>query len=156
MTGPACFAEVPPDRIRLGRSAWSIWPELAVRGAGFPARLVLDLRDEQLAAAADQAEQADYRQVFAEAVERMTGALRAVAAEPRFREAVAWQNPALLPTCLDRVAAGEPRNHRGRDHQLTIASYLQRYALKNETIGFFGPVGWARADPADPALRVRP
>ena len=86
----------------------------------------------------------------------MTGALRAVAADPRFREAVAWQNPALLPSCLDRVAAGEPRNHRGRDHQLTIASYLQRYAWKNETIGFFGPVGWARVNPAEPGLTVRP
>ncbi len=130
-----------------------------MRGAGFPARLILALHDADLAAAADAATGPDeqaYQQAFADAVRRLSAELRAVAADPRFREAVAWQNPALLPTCLDKVAAGEPRNHRGRDHQQVVASYLQRYALKNETIGFFGPVGWARANPAEPALAVQP
>ncbi|HST47705.1 lantibiotic dehydratase [Jatrophihabitans sp.] len=148
-----------PDRIRLGTSAWSIWPDLAVRGAGFPARLVLALHDPELSAATDAATdpaEEGYQQAYAGAVQRLSAALRTVAVDPRFREAVAWQNPALLPTCLDKVAAGEPRNHRGRDHQQVIVSYLQRYALKNETIGFFGPVGWARANPAEPALSVRP
>jgi len=148
-----------PDRIPLGTSAWSIWPDLAVRGAGFPARLVLALHDPELAQAADAATDPTderYQQAFTGAVRRLSAALRAVAEDPRFREAVAWQNPALLPTCLDKVAAGEPRNHRGRDHQQVIAGYLQRYALKNETIGFFGPVGWARATPDQPALSVRP
>jgi hypothetical protein len=28
---------------------------------------------------------------------------------------------------------------------LVIANYLQRYCLKNDTIGFYGPVGWADA-----------
>ena len=35
-----------------------------------------------------------------------------------------------------------------------IASYLQRYCLKNDTIGFFGPVGWATADPGTAGLVV--
>ncbi|MDQ1744482.1 MAG: hypothetical protein QOE23_2821 [Pseudonocardiales bacterium] len=160
-----------PNRIPLGGSSWSIWPDLAVRGAGFPARLVSPLRDPALAAAADHAcavdrvsavdhacavDQPDYQQAYQHAVQRLSGAVRAAAADPRFREAIAWQNPALVPTCLDKVLGGEPRNARGRNHEQAIVSYLQRYALKNETIGFFGPVGWARADPAEPALAVRP
>jgi hypothetical protein len=148
-----------PDRVRLGGSAWSIWPDVAVRGAGFPARLVLSLRDPELAEAADAAADAAedrYREVYAAAVQRLSEAVRATAADPRFREAIAWQNPALIPTCLDKVVGGEPRNSRGRDHQHAVASYLQRYALKNETIGFFGPVGWARATWDEPALSVVP
>ena len=148
-----------PDRIPLGGSSWSIWPDLAVRGAGFPARLLSALCDPALAAAADAAPDAGqpgYQQAYSEAVQRLSGAVRTVAADPRFREAIAWQNPALLPTCLDKLLGGEPRNARGRNHEQAVVSYLQRYALKNETIGFFGPVGWARADPGEPALAVRP
>ena len=148
-----------PERVRLGSSAWSIWPDVAVRGAGFPARLVLALRDPELAAAADAATgagDARYQDAYAAGVRRLSAAVRATAADPRFREAIAWQNPALIPTCLDKALGGEPRNKRGRDHQQTVVSYLQRYTLKNETIGFFGPVGWARADRREPALSVRP
>lgn len=148
-----------PDRVPLGGSSWSIWPDVAVRGAGFPARLLSALCDPALAAAADAAPDAGqpgYQQAYAEAVQRLSRAIRTVAADPRFREAIAWQNPALLPTCLDKVLGGEPRNARGRNHEQAVISYLQRYALKNETIGFFGPVGWARADPAEPALALRP
>lgn len=150
---------ISPDRIRLGDSAWSIWPDIAVRGAGFPARLVLTLRDPALAAAADAAPdpaQPEYQDAYAAAVRRLSEAVRTVAADPRFREAIAWQNPALVPTCLDKIRGGEPRNARGRNHEQAIVSYLQRYTVKNETIGFFGPVGWARADRAVTALSVRP
>ncbi|HEX8093995.1 lantibiotic dehydratase, partial [Jatrophihabitans sp.] len=149
----------PPDRIQLGDSSWSIWPDVAVRGAGFPARLVLSLVDAELAAAADACDDATedrYQQAHAAAVQRLSEAVRATAGDPRFREAIAWQNPALIPTCLDKVLGGEPRNARGRNHEQTIVSYLQRYALKNETIGFFGPVGWARADRREATLAVRP
>jgi hypothetical protein len=149
----------PPEPVRLGDSAWSIWPDIAVRGAGFPARLVLTLCDPALAAAADaapDATQPHYQGAYTAAVRRLSEAVRAVAADRRFREAVAWQNPALVPTCLDKIRAGEPRNARGRNHEQAIVSYLQRYTLKNETIGFFGPVGWARATPGAVALSVRP
>lgn len=83
-----------------------------------------------------------FEQEFSKAENRMTTALRTVASDPRFREAVAWQNPRLIPQCLDKTVAGERRNVRGRNHQATIAGYIQRYSLKNDTIGFFGPVGW--------------
>src|SRR5262249_26109715 len=35
-----------------------------------------------------------------------------------------------------------------------VANYLQRYCVKNDTIGFFGPVGWARLSDSSPAIAV--
>ena len=37
-----------------------------------------------------------------------------------------------------------------------IANYVQRYSLKNDMIGFFGPVGWAAADSTAAGLVVTP
>jgi len=126
-----------------------MWRDVVMRSAGFPADLVLALSDPKLAGAADAADGdpdrlADYRREYGDATERLSAAIREVARLPRFREAVAWQNPKLIKQCLDKLAAGEPRNVRGRNHELAVAGYLQRYCLKNDTIGFFGPVGWAR------------
>lgn len=84
--------------------------------------------------------------------------IRQVAARRDFREAVAWQNRHALRTGIDpllRRRAGEPRNSQFRQHEQLVASYLQRYCAKNDTIGFFGPVGWARFVSGGPAIRVR-
>ncbi|GAA3862064.1 hypothetical protein GCM10022227_19260 [Streptomyces sedi] len=133
----------------LGDSGWWLWRDVALRSPGFPARLARDLGDERLAEAADaclagSVTDTAYRAVFAEAEVRLQRLVRATAANPRIREAVTWQNPALVANCLDKAVAGEPRNVRGRQHEKSIVGHLQRYALKNDTIGFFGPVAWAR------------
>ncbi len=39
---------------------------------------------------------------------------------------------------------------------MLVANYLQRYCAKNETIGFFGPMGWGRWVGGCPAIAVRP
>lgn len=148
--------------VPLGRTGWTLWRDAALRAPGFPARQILAICDRELAAAADAyddtlpttAEQ--YLNVYAEAAGRITAAMRRIAADDPFREAVAWQNPSLLRNCLDKAVAGEPRRKRGRYHELTITSYLQRYCLKNDTIGFFGPVGWASFDPSDSGLSATP
>jgi len=139
----------PPHRVPVDGSPWGMWRDVVMRSAGFPADLVLTLTDAALAEAADAAagdpgQLDDYRREYRAATERLSAAVREVARLPRFREAVAWQNPKLVKQCLDKLAAGEPRNVRGRNHELAVAGYLQRYCLKNDTIGFFGPVGWAR------------
>ncbi len=139
----------PAHLIPLDGRDWGVWRDVVLRSAGFPADLVLTLTDPELAAAADAAvydpgRLADYRREYASATDRLSAAVQKIARMGRFREAVAWQNPKLIKQCLDKIAAGEPRNVRGRNHELTIAGYLQRYCVKNDTIGFFGPVGWAR------------
>ncbi|HET8657825.1 MAG TPA: lantibiotic dehydratase [Micromonosporaceae bacterium] len=165
-TGTAAVAgtgaqQAGPHLVPLGGSGWHVWRDAVLRSAGFPARAVLALADAGLAAAADRAvataghpARAAYDDEYAAATGRLSAAIRGVAGDTRFREAVTWQNRRLLGECLDKAAAGEPRNVRGRNHELTIASYLQRYCLKNDTIGFFGPVGWARWGEEGPALTV--
>jgi hypothetical protein len=109
-------------RLDLGRG-WTLWPHALVRGAGFPfARL-----DEALRSPAGEA------------------ALWDVAADPRFREAVTWQNRPAVANGLDSLLRRPrgTRDARTRKTQLVVVKYLQRYCAKNDTIGFFGPVGWA-------------
>ncbi|HEU5271871.1 MAG TPA: lantibiotic dehydratase [Jatrophihabitans sp.] len=139
---------------------WASWRDVVLRGAGFPADTVRMLTDPELAVAADAAvhdpdRQPGYLAEYRSATGRLSAAITELARSPRFREAVTWQNPKLVKLCLDKVAAGEPRNVRGRNHEQTVASYLQRYSMKNDTVSFVGPVGWARWAETGPALDVR-
>jgi hypothetical protein len=93
-------------------------------------------------------EKAHYQAAFAEADERLDRVLREVAQNERFREAITWQNPHAAETGLGsflrRSAEGVRDSSRShRRHKQMLASYLQRYCTKNDTIGFFGPVGLA-------------
>lgn len=115
-------------RLQLG-AGWSLWPHALVRGAGFPfAQLEAVLRAPDTMAA-----------------------LQAVAREPNFRLAVTWQNRALVENGLDSFLRREPgaSDSRTRKKALVVLRYLQRYAAKNDTIGFFGPVGWATVGEGD-------
>jgi hypothetical protein len=141
--------------VPLGRTGWSLWREGGLRSAGFPADGLAAICDRDLASAVDSAEP-DVRPAYETATASLSAAVARTAADPAFREAVAWQNPALIGSCLDKLVRGEPRNVRGRFHESTVVRYLQRYLLKNDTIGFFGPVGWALLSPDVPGLRVEP
>jgi hypothetical protein len=80
--------------------------------------------------------------------------LAAVARLPLFREAVAWQNKRLLSDVIDRLALAA-KGAAGRRREELVANYLQRYCVKNDTIGFFGPVGWAVWDDHGSAVEVQ-
>jgi hypothetical protein len=152
-------ADDKPHLIPLGQG-WASWRDIVLRGTGFPAETVRVLSDPELAAAADAAvgevsQHPAYLEHYRSAVGRLSAAIQQLARSPRFREAVTWQNPKLVKLCLDKAAAGEPRNSHGRSHEQTIANYLQRYALKNDTIGFVGPIGWARWIDAGPPMAMR-
>ncbi|MET7869462.1 lantibiotic dehydratase [Streptomyces cyaneofuscatus] len=142
--------------VPLGKTGWGVWREVIVRSTGFPAQLIGTLADSVLAAAADAvrhgtAPRSHYDEVYKAATDRVSAAIGRTAGEARFREAVTWQNRNLITNALDKAAAGEPRNRRGRRNEAVIAKYLQRYTLKNDTIGFFGPVGWGTwTDSAEP------
>jgi Lantibiotic dehydratase, N terminus len=95
---------------------WGLWPTAALRGAGMPIDWLDTLRD------GDRVQE-----------------LRALLAEPRFRAALTWQNPSAMrnwagaePPAINAYRAG------------VLARYAQRYCAKNDSIGFFGPMGWAR------------
>ncbi|MGH9650230.1 MAG: lantibiotic dehydratase, partial [Terriglobales bacterium] len=87
-------------------------------------------------------------------------AIYAAASSPRFTEAVIWQNRGAwrraIKHQLRKPTGASNRAHKRRQHEELIAIYLQRYCMKNDTIGFFGPVGWAHFVPEGEALEVRP
>lgn len=142
--------DLPPHLIRLNET-WALWRDVCLRGTGFPVDLLTTLGDGTTE--------------YAAAVGRLTRGVRAVAQLPAFREAIAWQNRQVLANGLDALVRRDPGAARNADHrrrETLVATYLQRYCAKNDTIGFFGPVGWARFDDgegirvtrADPAALV--
>ena len=104
------------DLVELRAGEWALWRSVAVRATGFSV---------------------DGLDVFGDDED---GSLARLAENRRFREALTWQNRDVLGNALDRVdsAAGSTRRRRLE----TVASYWQRYCAKNDTIGFFGPLGW--------------
>ncbi len=133
-----------------------MWRDVCLRSAGFPADMVLAICDEPLARSADQAEPGPaFDVVYAEATRRLSKAIADTHADRRFREALTWQNPGLAQRLQD-AGVGGSRRSKDRGRELVVASYLQRYCLKNDTIGFFGPVGWASAGSAAAGLLVAP
>jgi amino acid adenylation domain-containing protein len=142
---------------------WALWRTTCLRAAGFPVHLLASLGDVGLARAADGAITTDadadavYAAEFTAAVRRLSAALHEVAGLPTLREAVAWQNRRALTTGFDvlerRGPAPGKRNTKHRQHEALVASYLQRYCAKNDTIGFFGPVSWSQLDDG-PGIRL--
>jgi hypothetical protein len=137
-----------------------VWRDVCVRGAGFPADLMLAICDEPLArtadaAAADPSGRPAFDTAYAAAAGRLSCAVAGIHADPLFQEAITWQNPGLAQRLLDAGVATS-RHTKQRARELVIANYLQRYCLKNDTIGFFGPVGWATAGSDAAGLVVVP
>jgi hypothetical protein len=93
-------------------------------------------------------------------VVRLSKEIRKVAADPLFRQAVLLQNGRALTRVMRSLTSGplgeSKRGFKERQNEELIANYLQRYCVKNDTIGFFGPVGWARFDPDMRGVYVRP
>lgn len=115
--------DLPSHMVPIDQGRWALWKEFALRATGFP---VAGL-DAFGTGSAELEEQS----------------LREVARDPRFREAVTWQNRAALRNAIDALAAGRAgASSDGRRRLEIVASYWQRYCAKNDTIGFFGPVGW--------------
>ena len=154
-----------PPALAIGD--WGLWPTAMVRGAGFPARAITRLADAGLAdladRTADQPSGSDaelFARSWTQASERFSAELGAVATSEPFQLAVAWQNPRFLDTAVDpllrQLANGRPSNTKQRTREQAVATYWQRYCLKNESIGFFGPTAWATIDTQQPDITVRP
>jgi hypothetical protein len=122
-----------------------------------PARAEAVASARRQTAAQSVAARAALEQVFASEALRTSAYLRAAVGDPQLREAVLWQNRRAVHTGFDplRTAAARNPSDRAAKERL-VASYLQRYCVKNDTIGFFGPVGWMRVVDEGPALRIAP
>jgi hypothetical protein len=112
---------------------WELWRDFAVRSAGFP------VSGLEVFGPGDESER-----------------LAEAAGDPRFQEAVTWQNPAALANAVLKVASRAPTKppSRARGREEIVASYLQRYCGKNDTIGFFGPLAWGRIEDDGPPLHA--
>ena len=162
--------------VRLPGTDWAFWRPVVLRAPGFPAAGVSQLRTTRLAAAADllagagpaadaaadtdDAQLEAYRDVFAAETAALASAIREVSVQPRFQLAVGWQNHRVFETAIEpmlrHIERGGRRDGRHRQHQALIANYWQRYCLKNDSIGFFGPCGWVSLDDATPLTWLRP
>src|SRR5579872_1197470 len=139
-------AELAPHLLPLS-GGWALWRTVCLRGAGFPLGLLADLGAPALASTADLVNsgtgdlgiaRAAYAAEFTAEADRQSSVLHRIASLPLLREAVAWQNRHALETGIDvllrRGSGTGPRNAQRRRHEALVASYLQRYCAKNDTI----------------------
>lgn len=90
-------------------------------------------------------------------IESDSRVIREIVRSDRFREALIWQNRRALVRLTKRLQDGAATEdgRRRRDLDL-VALYWQRYCTKNDSIGSFGPVGWARFSDSDAVIIARP
>lgn len=154
--------------VRLTDSGWRWWPQFVLRGAGFPAEGIITLADVELGAVADRIldtpdldgpRRASLEREIDERTDAIRRQVRQIARSERFRAAVTWQNPQAVETILDPllVKAEDDRGgaSRRRKKERAIAQYWQRYCVKNDSIGFFGPMSWGEITTAGTAVDLR-
>jgi hypothetical protein len=221
---------VPRHLTALPGQQWGIWRWACLRGAGFPANLVLRLAAPDCARAADellraernvaerrrealdkvrleldrshgqdeecrklliralqqlnkggfltsaadfpddfrhkllsaQSQLEDARKAFAAEFENgvnyISEEVREIAADPLFCQAALLQNSTAFRQVRRSLTSGSTHQKRSKERQYEqfIANYLQRYSVKNDTIGFFGPIGWAKVTKNTRCISVRP
>jgi len=123
---------------------WTLWRLAALRSAGLPIE-----RLSVFAAPPEGGRGPDDRARALRAARR--AAFDAFLRDDTFLAALTWQNPEAIDTWAAAHAAAvkageEPRvsGHRFGHRFAVVTRYAQRYCAKNDTIGFFGPVAWAR------------
>lgn len=148
--------------VPLGGTGWSVWRDVVLRSAGFPAAGLDRFAAPGAAAAADGVLAGEvppevFGKVLGTALLESSTAAGEIAADPLLREAITWQNPDML-AALDGLLRTDPavRNSPRRKREARLLRYWQRYCGKAETIGFFGPVCWGVFDPAHPGVELRP
>jgi hypothetical protein len=147
------------EHVVLPGGQWRLWSQFSLRGPGFPADGVLRLAPPGLAGAAAGFDTGEplagerwraFEERFDTEAMVWTRELQTVAATPAFRSAVAWQNRTVLDTGIAPFLRWDPvsgkRASMVRQRAELVAHYWQRFCVKNDTIGFFGPVGWGAWD----------
>jgi acyl carrier protein len=93
---------------------------------------------------------------FRQDSDNTTGRLRTIADDRRFREAALWQNRGALAQACAKLDSATASAGDRRNAATFIAMLLQRFAAKNDSLGFFGPVGWATLAEAPFSIDLRP
>lgn len=149
-------------------TAWQLWRCCALRGTGFPIHLVLQLASPVATEAVDQALQceepdentlANVAVLLNQEAVRLSHVLANIIQMDRFQEAILWQNRSLVHTAIAPFLRHCPENRRTaryRAYETLFIKYLQRYCVKNETIGFFGPTGWANFSEHHTPITMQP
>ncbi|AWK07599.1 hypothetical protein DDQ41_00170 [Streptomyces spongiicola] len=148
--GPAAFGPSYP----LAGSDWRVWDVGLLRGAGFPvsglellggpraARAARLLESDGLESEGLEPDGLDaFRAAYRADSAAESQALAGLAADDKFRRAVAWQNRTVYHV-LDSVAACRGSASRRRRRERGVAMYWLRYCAKADMIGFFGPGAW--------------
>lgn len=100
----------------------------------------------------------EFQEAYEASTMHTSRVLREVASEEPFREAVIWQNRHAFHGSVNGLlrmpADSKEEGTKRRKHESMIVSYLQRYCVKNDTIGFFGPVGWSTFNDNNQGLQL--
>ncbi|MBC8989494.1 lantibiotic dehydratase [Micromonospora chalcea] len=147
----------------LPGTRWHVWRSALLRSAGFPAGGMSRFAAPALAEAADRhlrgdGDAAEFAAAFDAAAADLGQTVYDIACDDAFRTALTWQNPAVLlaVNAIRRDGPHAPRNLRRRHREEVVAKYWQRYCLKNDTVGFFGPICWTELGGSGPIATVRP
>lgn len=101
----------------------------------------------------------EFQQTFAEEMPQLLANLHKIIQAERFQEAIIWQNRQAYQTgirkLINKVNIYAPTKKQ-RERANLATNYLHRYCAKNDTIGFFGPVGWAYFQPEETSITVQP
>jgi hypothetical protein len=154
------------DRADAGARAALIKAISRLKKGRRPERLAIECEAAPWVAALIQAQakvesaHAGLQRVFKVDAMKVSCNIHEVARMESFREAIAWQNRHALHGSIDALLRMLPddtsRAAERKRRKEVVASYLQRYCTKNDTIGFFGAVGWARLTPGGDPIDLRP
>lgn len=141
---------IDEHRTELPGTGWQVWRSALVRSAGFPVTGMARFAAPALAAVVDRfldgaATEEELGAAFEAASRALTAAVHDTAADPAFRTALTWQNPGALSAVASVLRDGRDAvrtERRRRTREDLVARYWQRYCLKNDTVGFFGPMCW--------------
>jgi hypothetical protein len=151
-------ADKRPLLVRSLRALKTGRPTEPLKVAGSAGRVV-----ERLQAACELVASAwaDYATAFDEAKVLTSLEIQQIKNIERLREAIVWQNRNALHTGIDAHLSAPVRDlsditGKRRKRECLVANYWQRYCAKNDTIGFFGPIGWLRLNRNIRRMLVRP
>ena len=139
---------------------YELWNNAVLRSAGFPFAELDNCAAEATCAALTASTESVHQRagsktlqaLFAADYEQIDEALLEAARSDAFQKALCWQNRAALSGPIRSLLAGRKKARRQRLR--TVASYLQRYCAKNDTIGFFGPSAWMKLGSSSSAIEL--